>query len=474
LTERLQRIVFITIAISIVLVLSYLSISRPGYFVSQTYLGGLLILEFMAAAVWLYRKAFFVLVVVSFLLAGVDLPVGSAWTMVRWMVLGLGALVGCAIMLKERRYKFGFYHVVAIFAVLAAAVSAAVSRFAFVSALKVSSLALLFIYAATGARLAVVGRENRFFRGLIIGCDVLVAILAFFYLLGIEAMGNPNSLGAVMATVAAPILLWSTLLDQTPFARRCQWFAFAVAMYLTFASHARAAMLAAFVSCAVLCLGLRRYGLMARGIGILAILVAASAIFQPDVFSRTMSAISADVVFKGKDPRLGILISRQSPWQDTMDAIRQHLWFGTGFGTSDTGQDATESFGRFSSNTGITTEHGSSYLAITSWVGMLGVLPFFLLIGTTVVKIARTVGWMFRTGNPSHGAIPLAMVTLAGMTHAVFEDWLFAPGYYLCVFYWCMAFVLVDQVAALAALDSRIQVPQFAGRTELNAAASVQ
>jgi hypothetical protein len=26
----------------------------------------------------------------------------------------------------------------------------------------------------------------------------------------------------------------------------------------------------------------------------------------------------------------------------------------------------------------------------------------------------------------------------------VFEDWLFAPGYYLCVFFWSLAFVLVD------------------------------
>jgi hypothetical protein len=30
------------------------------------------------------------------------------------------------------------------------------------------------------------------------------------------------------------------------------------------------------------------------------------------------------------------------------------------------------------------------------------------------------------------------------MLHATFEDWMFAPGYYLCVFFWCMAFVLVD------------------------------
>src|SRR5579872_1741280 len=184
--------------------LAFLAYSRPGYFTSKTDLGGLLALECMVAAIWLYRRAFFALVVVTFLLAGMDLPVGSAWTAGRWFVLGLGALVGLAIILKERRYSFGMFHVLAFFSVLAALVSAAVSRYTAVALLKVLSLFLLYMYAATGARLAVINRENRFFEGLLIGCEIFVALIAVFYLLGIEAMGNPNSLGAVMGVVGAP------------------------------------------------------------------------------------------------------------------------------------------------------------------------------------------------------------------------------------------------------------------------------
>ncbi|MGA8541761.1 MAG: hypothetical protein WB566_19820, partial [Terriglobales bacterium] len=45
-----------------------------------------------------------------------------------------------------------------------------------------------------------------------------------------------------------------------------------------------------------------------------------------------------------------------------------------------------------------------------------------------------------------HYAIPLAMVVLAGLVDASFEDWLFAVGYYLCVFVWVFAFVLADLV----------------------------
>jgi hypothetical protein len=62
---------------------------------------------------------------------------------------------------------------------------------------------------------------------------------------------------------------------------------------------------------------------------------------------------------------------------------------------------------------------------------------------------------MSRTLNPAHAAVPLAMVVLAGIIHAVFEDWLFAPGYYLCVFFWAMAFIFVDQVRALPVANPR-------------------
>jgi len=44
---------------------------------------------------------------------------------------------------------------------------------------------------------------------------------------------------------------------------------------------------------------------------------------------------------------------------------------------------------------------------------------------------------------------------LAGMLHACLEDWLFAPGYHLCVFYWSLAFIFVDYAPALATADSR-------------------
>ena len=34
-----------------------------------------------------------------------------------------------------------------------------------------------------------------------------------------------------------------------------------------------------------------------------------------------------------------------------------------------------------------------------------------------------------------------------GLIHAAFEDWMFAPGSYLCVFFWVAAFLLIDFVS---------------------------
>jgi O-antigen ligase len=453
--DRVPKVAFMSAAVVGPLLLAFAAYSQPGYFTSQTYLAGLIFIELMVAAVWNFRHAYFPLVMLTFLLAGVDLPVGSVWTATRWLTLGVGAAVGSFIMLKDRRYHFRAFHVFALFAVLAALVSAAVSRYTNVSLLKVVSLFALFLYAGTGARLAVLGRESRFFSGLLLGCEIFVGAVAAAYLAGIEAMGNPNSLGAVMGVVAAPILLWGTLVSEEQNVRRRRAVLFMACAALIFASHARAGMVAAFMSCGLLCLALRRYKLLAQGVVVIIILTTASAILRPEAYSNAVSSLTNKVIFKGGDPNIGVLASRQSPWQAAVDAIETHFWFGTGFGTSDNGDDPSKHFDAFATATGSSTEHGSSYLAIITWVGLLGVLPYLMLLGVLARKIFQTIAWVMKTGNLLHPAVPLAFVMLAGLVHAGFEDWLFASGYYVTVFFWCMAFVFVDESPALAAANSR-------------------
>jgi O-antigen ligase len=445
--ERFSKVVLIACAALCVPLVAYFAYARPGYFTSPVYLGGVVLLELLIAAVCLYRRVFFLLVILTFLFAGAILPLGGLWLTVRWFFLGAGALVGSIIMLKEHRHHFGLFHALAMFAALAALVSAAVSRYPGFALLKAFSLVLLFVYTGTGARLAVTGRESRFFTGLLTGCEVFVGAMAVFYLFGFEAMGNPNSLGAVMGVVGAPILLWGTLLDENDFVLRRRQILCAVALYLTFHSQARAGLAAAFVSCALLCLALRKYKLLGQGIVVLVILVTSYAILNQKEFPERVSQLTTTVVYKGKDPNLGVLGSRQTPWQGAVESIHKHFWFGSGFGTTDNGQDASaflNQYGGYATSERVTRENGSSYLTIATWVGMVGVVPFALLLVVLLGSILRTVLWMLNTGNPSHPAVPLAIVMVAGLTHAAFEDWLFAVGYYLCVFFWSLAFILVD------------------------------
>jgi hypothetical protein len=443
-TERIPKAVLVGGVILSPFFLLLVAYSQPGYFTSLTYLGGLLLLELLFAAIWMYRQVFFPLVLLAFLFAGTNLPLGSVWTMARWGVLGVGGWVGCMIVVRDRRLHFGLFDAIAVFAIFAAVVSAAVSRYPAFAILKALSVLLLFVYAATGARLAVVGRESRFFPGLLKGCEGFVIVMAAGYLLGRQVMGNPNSLGAVMGVVAAPILLWGTMVAEKPAVRYRQLLLFTLCMGLVFYSHARAGIAAALISCGLLCLALRKYKLFAQGLGVLVILVATTAIVRPEAFSNRISDLNATVLYKGQDPTRGLLASRESPWQGAVDSIRNNFWFGTGFGTTDNGLDASANLDQFSTSPGVSAENGSSYLAIVTWVGILGVLPFLFLVMTIVGNVFRTVIWMLNTRSPAHPAVPLAMVMVAGLLHAGFEDWLFAPGYYLCVFFWSMAFVFVN------------------------------
>lgn len=435
--ERVPKNVMVGGAALLALALAYIAYSRPGYF-TQTYLVGLLFLEFLAVAVWTYRRYFFAVVLVSFLFAGLNLPVGAGWAQVRWVVLGVGTLVGCLIVLKDRSYRFELFHLLALFSVLTGLISAAVSAYPDVALLKVLSMLLLLVYAATGARVAAIGREKQFFAGLLLGCEILAGMNALFYGMGIQAMGNPNSLGAIMSVVAAPILLWGGLLGGKPWVYRRRFFLYGISMYLVFLSHARAGLAAAVISSAMLCLGLRKYKMLIEGSILLLIVGAAVALFQPDAISSTSNAL----FYKNREE--GLLASRLTPWQTALDNFNDHPWFGMGLGTTVGGGDPSDEQVKFASSGGVTAENGSSYLAVLVGVGIVGTIPIAIVLILLLGRVIRTLAFMRVSGTPLHPAIPLAAVITAGIVHATFEDWMFAPGYYLTVFFWCLAFIFVD------------------------------
>lgn len=437
----------------------YRLVLYPGNVGGYAILAALLGMEVLLLALWDFRARFFALLAIVFLLGGLDIPFHGAWAISRWLVLAAGAIAGFVVYLRDREHHFGLLHAVAVVCLVSAVVSALASAHPRVALLKTASLALLFIYGATGARLAIRGREARFFRGLLWACEILVyASIASYYLAGYALYGNPNSLGAVMGIVVAPTLLWGVFVSEGTPAFRHRIVAFLLSLLLLLNSYSRASIGAGLLAMLLLCIALRRYRLVVVGAGLVVAASLVAVIIRPlqEVGPNSQTTSLVDIfLYKGK-PQGGFLGSRDSPWDETVASVRAHPWFGTGFGTSATSYDVSERAGEFASNLVTTREHGNSYLAITEWMGLLGVVPFFVLLVLTTMNVGRVWLWVRRTANPFAPAVPIAMILTAGIAHAFFEDWMFAVGYYVCVFFWSLAFALADLPLAPAPRQARV------------------
>ncbi len=430
--------------------------ARPGYVSDMKYLGAILLLQVIVAAIWHFESSFFLFTAMAFLLAGTNTSGYTVGIVVRWLFLGAGAFAGFVKWMKTSREHFGAIHLAALFCVLAALVSAMVSAMPEMALLKVLSLFLLFLYGASGVRLAVWGREASFVNGLVLGCEIAAYASGFFYfVLHYAIFGNPNSLGAVMGVVIVPVLLWSVLVADSRKVKHRRACALLLCGALLYISMCRAGIIAACCTTIILCVALRRQRLLLQGAFFLVLFLGVASVLQPEQSSEFVDSLTTSVLYKGKQEQ-GILGSRRTPWEQTLSVIQEHPWFGSGFGTSQLGQEASGTeFSRVNTREETGREHGSSYLALLEWVGLLGIVPFITLFLFVSLNIVRVLAWMRRTGSPFHYAIPLAMVLIGSFVHAGFEDWMFAVGYYITLLFWCFAFILAD----LAPAHERFRVP---------------
>jgi len=436
---------------------------RPGYLTSDHYLSALIFLQVLVAVLWSFRQRFFPFLMIAFLWAGMGtLPFSNIWTSGRWFVLIAGAVAGFAIYLQDPQHRFEIFHLVALFCGVAALVSAMVSSFPQVALLKAISLVLLFLYTSSGARLAAMDREK------LLGSTVFfVELLVYFsaacyFIFHLPVFGNPNSLGAMMGVVTVPLFFWQLLTNRDPKRKARTILALALSLLLLFFSQARAGILSAVLVCTIACVAARRFRILfqaaagAVALAVLAVLLVPSEPVEDMPTRRDGSSIAAVFLYKGKDED-SVLQSRKSAWAETVDVITANPWFGSGFGTS-VSSDASEiRAGTFSSNSSITREHGDSYLAILEGVGLLGVLPFLTLALMLAIRALKFVVRMASTARLSHIGVPLAMILVSGFVHALFEDWLFAVGYYLCVFFWSIGFIFLD----LSAIAQQSEAPAF-------------
>jgi O-antigen ligase len=272
---------------------------------------------------------------------------------------------------------------------------------------------------------------------------VWLTAIAYFGL-GSQFWGNPNSLGVAMSVGAFPILLWGWFTSEPGLARWRRLLGLLVCTFLSFFSLERAGMVAIAALTLAFCFCIRQYKLLMK-VALLALgAIGVIGMVKPAALSEVAVSIQDAILYKGGHKEEGVLGSRRAPWEKTISNIKQNPWFGTGYGTSPTGEDIGFGSGTYSSSAETAREHGSSYMTIFEWMGLLGVLPFVLLMGLNVFHILKVGLWLHRTGLASHYSVPLAMVLFAGFIHASFEDWMFAPGSYFCVYFWTLAFILTD------------------------------
>jgi O-antigen ligase len=425
---------------------------RPGMFSNPYYLGGILLLEIVAISLWHYERAFLPFLMIIFLWAGMDLPLSvSVGLTARWIVLGFGAFGGYMIWMRHRREQpLTAFHLMAFFCVISALVSAMVSDYPTIALLKVLSLMMLFLYCSCGARYAIQGREEQFIRGLILSCEIAVYGSAIAYLiLGREVYGNRNALGAMIGVATFPILAWATLAADDSRRRRRLTACLLLSGFLLYFSLSRASIAGAIVAGVVLCLVTARRRALYRGAFFVILFLTIVGFVNPAGFEEFLSSQTAAIVYKHDIAVERVFASREGPWNDTVASIKRHPWFGSGFGTSDLGDPQDIAVSHTYSLEGSNREHGNSYLAMAEYMGLLGIVPFLGLLFLTVRNVWKICAWMRYTGTLRHYAVPFAMLIIAGLVHAFFEDWLFAVGNYLCLYFWVCAFSLTDFISAV-------------------------
>lgn len=425
--------------------LFYLSVHRPSLF-DESNLLALLVLVAAGFVASQYETHFWTLMVVVFFCAGSAFPLAGGMSLFRWVVLGVGAFLSLGYYARSANgISFNHQHLLALFAVVAALASAVISVSPLMTTLKALSLAALFIYASIGARILWARNPEPFVRRLVLLAEGLVYFTAVCYLVSFEVWGNPNSLGLVMGCICWPVLLWRSILraPRREYTRRL--IALLVCGALLVVSLSRASMAAAGLISVFLLLGTRRYRTLLLGMSLFAALLLSIFLVVPERFQNAAEIL---MYKKGEHGNLGD--SRQKPWERSLRNFEQRPWLGWGFGAADNSAGARLDY---FTHDRLTRERGSSYLTLIETTGILGSLPFALLLLALIREIWRVFLWLRRSGKPNQPAVVAAAIILGGLVNAFFEDWMFAVGYYFCVIFWVLALSLRDWMACPAWSD---------------------
>jgi O-antigen ligase len=427
------------VAVGSVLFLLLLSVKRP-YLFGESNLLGLFVLLVAGLIASQYKTHFWTILIGVFFWAGSAFPLAGGMNIFRWVMLGLAASLGVAYYARmANRIAFNYLHLLGLFTVSATFASIMVSVNPTLTALKAMSLAALFIYASIGARALWARNPEPLVRKLILMSEVLVYITALCYAASFEVWGNANSLGLIMGCLCWPVLLWRYILPAGHRGTPRRVIPLLLCGALLVSSLSRASIVAALLTSMFLLVGSRRYRTLLMGATLFAAILLNMFLVAPERFQN-----ASDAFLYKKGEHGNVMDSRQKPWERSWRSFRDHPWLGLGFGAADNSAGWHPTYATVASQT---RERGSSYLTILETTGLIGALPCALLILALIREIWRVFSWLRRSGKVNQPAVVAAVIIMAGLVDAFFEDWLLAVGYYMSVIVWVLAFSLRDWMA---------------------------
>lgn len=404
-------------------------------------LAGILGLAVVAVTLVAYRKWALTIVVITFLWAGMNLPLSGYFQMARWGVLFLMSGRGLFFLLQGRpRLSFGLPHACAFLQSIAILLSSTYSVNPQVTLLKGVSISALILYAMVGARTANLGSADALQARIVALVEKIVLFCLVCYAAGYSVAGNINSLGALVGVIAWPFLATEMLSKGLKGARRRTKLGAAAALGLLLFSRARASYLAAGVSTAFLLACRRSEG---KGMAVSAS-AAAIVLFMVLAMPHQWQSLMDQHFYKvGLEMERDAGGSRRDYWQESMELIAERPLLGYGYGVSVGYYDEEPSW--FATGNA-DRERGSSILAVLEGVGFLGSAPFWALLIVLAGRMRRVIA----RARARRGVLglPEAMgaYVLGALVHSIFEGWIFAAGFYLCVFFWVVVFLFLDLV----------------------------
>lgn len=242
-----------------------------------------------------------------------------------------------------------------------------------------------------------------------------------------------NMFGSLLA-MAFPFLIWKSYLNWTNIKNRIKWIFLSGSCLLFLAlSLSRSSILV--VAITSLCF-LTKLNINKKIYSLLLGLIICTAIFA--INSSIFSNMAMRYIYKNQSS-IGLLGSREKPWELSYNGAVQGGWIGQGYGVSYGQNDFNFDFNL--SSVGYGREKGNSQLAIVEETGLIGLILYSLFICAIVIKlIILNINVYERNDKILVGIV--SGIFLGMLAQSVFEAWWTSPGSLESVYFWTLVGVI--------------------------------